>query len=332
MLLKNASRKTTQQLFYIILLVIIALVKLIIEEKNIIDSDNFPCIFNFYFSQLFNNNYLIFKIGTFILYILNAILLTYILKKHKLIELHKYYPSFFYLLFCLFIIKTSLFIPLLINSIILIFLISPLFLISEKNYTQKKGFIFGLFCGFITLIYAPFIFFFLLIYLIFILNGIYAWRNYIIPLLGLVLSYIYFLSFLYLIDYENYLSLFSFYLNQAAIIFLQINFSNYFQAISYFSFFIFYLLFFYLLLSKAPTMNIFTRKKFYFLLLYSFFSLIFTFIFTECKLLGFVLFITMLSIMGGICESFIKKRYLYNILILIFLLSLLADYFLLLYA
>lgn len=332
MLLKNASRKTSLQLLYIIVLSILAFFKLIAEEKdiNIIHCPLLTLVPYFY--QLVDNHFFIFKIATFLLYIFNAILLTYILRKHKLIELHKYYPSFFFLLFGLFILQTSLFIPFLINSIILIFLIPPLFSISDKNYNQKNGLVFGFFCGSIMLLYAPFVFFFLLIYFVFILNGVSTWRTYVIPFLGLLLSYIYFFSALYLADYENYSFLLSFYSNQFTIAPFSIDFTNYFQIIIYSCFLLFYLIFFYLLLVKSNTMSIFIRKKYYFILLYSVFSIIFSYIFSNCCFLGSTIFITILSTMVGIYESFIKKRLIYNILILIFLLALLADYFHFLYA
>jgi len=327
MLLKNASRKTGLQQFLIILLALFALIKLFFEEKDVASIGNFISLFGNSFVEIYDKYFIFIKLITYIFYIGNAIILIYILRKHKLIELHKYYPAFFYVLFFLVFLKSTLLIPLFINTLILLFLLPTFLIISEKNYKQQYGFIFGLFCGLIMLIYAPFLFFFLLIYLVLIINGFYDWKNYIMPLLGLLITYIYFFSTLYLFDYKSYTYLFYFYFDQFT--FLPFHFAciNPFQIIIYSCIFVFYVLFSYLLFSKASKMNIFIRKKYYFLLLGSLFGLFFSFLLIDYQYIGILFFISILSAMGGICESLIKKRIFYNILIFIFIIAILLDYF-----
>jgi hypothetical protein len=326
MLLKNSSHKSNHQQFFLIFLLIIAFLKLFFEKFDTFSLNNYVSLFGNYFLELFKTNYIYLKIISFLLYIGNVFVIIYILRKQKLIELHKYYPGFFYLLFNLFFLQTSMIIPLFINTIILIFLLPPFLNISEKNYKLEYGFVFGLFCGLIMLLYSPFIVFFLLIYLILIINGYYDWRSYIMPFLGLLILYIYFFSALYLFDYKNYSSLLNFYIHQFKwnpILFTSL---NPFQIVSYSCIFVFYVLFSYLLFSKSSNMNIFVRKKFYFFLISSFIGLLFSFFLIECRTIGIIFFITILSAMGGICEPLIKRRFLYNILIFILLLSLILDF------
>ncbi len=326
MLLKNISRKTNIQYFFIFVLSTLGLFKLLFENKSNPSSNQFfPCFEQPYFTIL-ENHFLYVKIFTFLLFIGNAILLNYILRKHKLIEINKYYPAFFYLLFFLSFLKTTLAIPLFINTLIILFLL-PIFLnISKKNYKLQHGFIFGFFCSLISLIYPSFLFFILLLYIILIINGFHDWRSFLIPLLGVLVFNIYFFSILYFIGYSDYNFFFDFYSNLMSFKFLQINYTNIFQLFIYGCFFIFYLSFLYLIVSKVSKMNIFVRKKYYFLLLSSAFGLFFIFFSTSSYCIGIMFFITILAVMGGICETFIKKRLLYNVLIFILLLSIIFNY------
>lgn len=326
MLLKNSSRKSGQQQFFMILLLVLAFFKLLFETKDVSSLNIYTSLFGKSFIDNFFSFYIYIKIITFILYAGNSFLIIYIFRKHKLIELHKYYPGFFYLLFALFLLKTSLVIPLFINSIILVFLIPPFLTISEKNYKPQFGVVFGLFCGLIMLIYAPFFIFFLLIYIALIINGFYDWRNYIMPLLGLLITYLYFFSILYFIDYNSYIYLFSYYIHQFKCTSFSYTSDNLFLIITYICILIFYIIFSYLLFSRSSNMNIFVRKKYYFLLISSFVGMLFSYFFIECQAIGIIFFITILSAMGGICESLIKKRFLYNILIIILLLSIILGY------
>lgn len=327
MLLKNISRRTNIQYFFIFILSILGLLKLLFENKHNLPSNQFfPYIEQQYFT-IINNYFLLIKILTFIFYVGNAILLNYVLRKHKLIEINKYYPAFFYLLFFLSFLKTTLLIPLVINTLIILFFLPIFFNISRKNYKLQHGFIFGFLCSLIMLIYPAFSFFLLLFYIILIINGFQDWRSFIMPLLGLLVFNIYFFSILYFIDYSDYNFLFDFYHNSMFLKFLKIDYTNFSQLIIYSCFFIFYISFLYLIVSKVSKNNIFIRKKYYFLLLGSVFGLFFILFSVNSYCIGVVFFITILATMGGICETFIKKRFLYNILIFILLLSIILNYF-----
>ena len=159
------------------------------------------------------------------------------------------------------------------------------------------------------------------------------WRFYLANLcysfFGFIIILYLFFSALYLADYENY-SFIIFYSNQFTIAPFSIDFTNYFQIIIYSCLLLFYLIFLFTF-SKIKYNSIFIRKNtisYYYIR----FSVSFLVIFSNCCFLGSTIFITILSTMVGIYESFIKKRLIYNILILIFLLALLADYFHFLYA
>jgi hypothetical protein len=155
------------------------------------------------------------------------------------------------------------------------------------------------------LIYAPFIFYFLLIFLIFILNNFYNCRSYVLPLLGLIITYIYFFSILYLIDFNYFNILWESYIFQFRLT-TSFSYASY-QIILYSILFVLYLFFSYSIFSRSANMNIFIRKKYYFFLLSSLFALFFCFLFREVQSIGFILFLTLLSSMGGILFSGTKK-------------------------
>ncbi|MDY0014910.1 MAG: DUF6427 family protein [Bacteroidales bacterium] len=305
MLFKKVVHKKNLQRILIFILSVLGLLKLIFENKIYPFAQDDINFLGQYTINVYGEYYWFFKTAVFILFIVNALLLTFILRKHKLIELHKYFPAIFYLLLFLFFLKTSFFIPLFINSLIILFLIPPFLKISEKDYKEKNGIVFGIFCGLIILVYAPFIFYFLLIYLIFILNNFYNWRNYILPFLGLIITCIYFFSILYFIDFKDFDTLLAAYTSQFKI---TISFSYIgYQIILYSILLILYLIFSYSIFSRSANMNIFIRKKYYFFLLSSLFGLLFCFLFREIQAIGFILFLTLLSSMGGILYSGTKK-------------------------
>ena len=302
---KKANRKKRLQKIFIFILAVLGVLKLLFENEIFAFVDDEIKFLGQYTINVYGDYYWVFKTAVFILFIVNALMLTFILRKHKLIELHRYFPSIFYMLFFLFFLKTSLFILLLINSIIILFLLPPFLKISEKDYKEKNGIAFGLFCGIIILLYAPFIFYFLLIYLIFILNNFYNWRNYVLPLLGLIITAIYFFSILYLIDFKYIDALLESYVSQFR---LTASFSYATYEIVLYSFLlILYFIFSYSIFSRSGSMNIFIRKKYYFFLLSSLFALFFCFLFREIQSIGFILFLTLLSSMGGILYSGTKK-------------------------
>lgn len=300
---KNVSRNKSLQKIIIIIFSILGLLKLIFENKDLSFLQDYVSVFGQHLFIVFEEYYLFFKIGTFILFILNGFVLTYILRKHKLVELHQYFPCIFYLLFLLFFLTTTFFIPLLVNLLIIIFLLPPFFKISEKNYKEKNGILFGIFCGLIMLMYAPFLLFFFLIYLILILNNFSNWRNYMLPFIGLLITYIYFFSILYFIDFNHFNFLLPAYILQFEVIPFAFFSANKYHIILYSLFIIIYLFFSYNLFSKSASMNIFIRKKYYFLLLSSFFGLLLNCLFKENQSIGLLLFLTLLSSMGGILYS-----------------------------
>jgi hypothetical protein len=265
------------------------------------------------------------KIIILFLLLFNSIALYFLLKKHKLIELHNYTVSTFYLIFCLYFLSSSFLIPLFLNSLIILFLFPLLLTISEQNYKPEQGIVFGLFCGIISLFYAPFILFFLFAFIILQLNGMYYWKNYIMPIIGLIICYIYFFSLLYFIDFIDFSSFFSFYANQFHLVdFTAISFS-YITLIIFGCILLFYFLFSFSLLYKSPNMNILIRKKYYCLLISSLLGILLNLIFVENQLLGSIVFVSILSLLGGIAEQFIRYRFLYNILIIILLISIIIN-------
>lgn len=324
MLVKNATRKFSLQKIIFSFFFFLCFLKLFLYTSNDIAID-YISYFNTDFFHFIYDYPILIKFIILFLLLLNSISLYFLLKKHKLIDFHNYYVSIFYLIFCFYFLRVSFIFPLFINFLIIIFILPSLLTINEKSYQPEHGIVFGIFCGIISLFYAPFILFFIFAFVIFQLNGLYFWKNYIMPLIGLLILYIYFFSFLYFFDFNNYSSLFSFYINQFRIsVFNNISF-NYLQYIIYGCFLLLFLLFSYTLLSKSSNMNIITRKKYYSLLISSLLSIAFGIFFKEKSHMFSIVFLSLISILGGISEQFIKYRIVYNIIILILLISIILN-------
>lgn len=324
MLFKNTSQRTGLQKVIYFIFFLLCFFKLFFEKSNPLNLDYMtyfrPDLFHFLYIYPF-----IAKIIILFLLLFNSFALYYLLKKHKLIELHNYTVCTFYLIFSLYFLSSSFLIPLFLNALIILFLF-PLFLtISEKNNKPEQGIVFGLFCGIICLFYIPFILFFLFIFIILQLNGTYYWKNYIMPVIGLIIWYIYFFSFLYFIDFNNFSSFFPFYANQFKLIdFTTISFT-YMEIIIFGCILLLYLMFSFSLLNKSTNMNILIRKKYYCLLISSLLGLVLSFIFIKNQFFGSIVFVSILSLLGGIAEQFIRFRFIYNIIIIILLICIIIN-------
>lgn len=324
MLFKNTSQRTGLQKVIYFIFFLLCFFKLLLEKSNpmILDYMTYfhPNLFHFLYIYPF-----LAKIIILFLLLFNSIALYYLLKKHKLIELHNYTVCTFYLIFCLYFLSSSFLIPLFLNSLIILFIFPLLLTISEQNNKPEQGIVFGLYCGIISLFYAPFILFFLFAFIILQLNGMYYWKNYIMPVIGLIIWYIYFFSFLYFIDFKNFSAFFSFYANQFKFIdFTTVSFS-YMEIIIIGCILLFYLLFSFSLLYKSPNMNILIRKKYYCLLISSLLGFLLYLIFIENQFLGSIVFVSILSLLGGIAEQFIRYRFIYNIIIIILLICIIIN-------
>ena len=324
MLFKNISQRTGLQKIIYFIFFLLCFLKLFLGKSDLLILDYMTYFQSDFFHFLYTNPSLA-KIIILFLLLFNSIALYFLLKKHKLIELHNYTVSTFYLIFCLYFLSSSFLIPLFLNSLIILFLFPLLLTISEQNYKPEQGIVFGLFCGIISLFYAPFILFFLFAFIILQLNGMYYWKNYIMPIVGLIICYIYFFSILYLIDFKGFTSFFSFYLNQFKLIDFSIISFSYIEFIIFGCILLFYFLFSFSLLYKSPNMNILIRKKYYCLLISSLLGILLNIFFIENQFLGSIVFVSILSLIGGIVEQFIKYRFIYNIIIIILLICIIIN-------
>jgi hypothetical protein len=195
-----------------------------------------------------------------------------------------------------------------------------LFDITEEN-AQRKTFIYGLWCGILSLIWAPFILFLSFLYIILIWEKLYRVRLYIMPIIGASIPYIYVLSGCYLLErgdvlyeLENVLQ------SQICISLFSLNFWKDMTLISSMLFIVTIVLggiSFFRVLHRARTVIIYKRKKYHAFLFLLFLQSVFVVFFhVPYSLFVQELFI-LFSILFFIFLSHLKRKRIYIILFMI---------------
>lgn len=132
----------------------------------------------------------------------NAVITIMLLLHHSLIELRDYRPGMYYLLLHI-LIPDSVALPnMLVESMFLFILLPRLLTVnsaeSRQDSTRSGGFVFGFFCGLLTLIYPPFIVLTLLWFLVNLYYRNLSVRTFMLPVMGLGLTIIYAWAYTYI--------------------------------------------------------------------------------------------------------------------------------------
>ena len=140
-----------------------------------------------------------FKLATSILLLINALLATLFLRRFSLIEIRNHYPTILYLLFSFTFSHTLNFWGV-VTASFFILLMLPLLVDLKEDNILSNSFIYGLCCGVLSLLYIPFILLLPLVYVIAINKRLYAFRVFILPIIGMCIAYIYLFTVFYLFD------------------------------------------------------------------------------------------------------------------------------------
>ncbi|MDR0368383.1 MAG: hypothetical protein LBH82_04505 [Bacteroidales bacterium] len=265
-----------------------------------------------------SKNYVVFSgIITSVFLLLNGVFLLLYLRLFALVERRQYYPVLFYFLFVFFF-------PQLLNPwsmftgfVVVTGIFPQLFHLDESNL-QAKTFMYGLWCGILTIIDFHFIILLPFIYLTYRINRIYTFRSLIMPLVGSSISFIYLFSVLYLTDNNQYITEFCLFIKSRLheVSFWNMDFMRLKSVLSANHFIsgilvagnvLVGLFSFLKLWSKAYSEVVNKRKKYYLLLWITALLTVYVLLFQAFNILLNSMLLLLYTIVFSLCFSYLKK-------------------------
>jgi hypothetical protein len=146
------------------------------------------------------DNALISVVLAFLLVLIQAFFLNYILIRNDLVPKNTLIPAMVYLILMSHSRTLLQLHPVIISNLFLIIILFNLF----KVYTQEDAYTEIFNAGFLTAVgsffYFPFLYFILFIWMTFIVYSLYKWRDWLIPFTGLITPYIFLLTYFFWSD------------------------------------------------------------------------------------------------------------------------------------
>ncbi|MDR1879236.1 MAG: hypothetical protein LBQ64_06710, partial [Bacteroidales bacterium] len=207
-------------------------------------------------------------------------------------------------------------------------LFPQLFDMDEKNI-YVKTFIYGLWCGLLSLLYTPFLLLLIFIYIVFLTEKFYKFRAFILPVAGSCLAYIYLFTGLYLFDQTDMLHIFIENIKASVADFgISLSLSGernmYYVGIAILMGVIAFLK----VLSKSSSVVIYRRKKQYVLLWMILLQSVITICFHAPYFLFAQILLLLLTIMLSLYLLYVKRRTIYYLMALLLFISALYSNFL----
>jgi hypothetical protein len=162
---------------------------------------------------------LIGVIIAFLLVIIGAFLLNYILIKNELVPKNTLIPAVIYIVLLSHSQSLLHLNPALISSLFVIIILNNLFQVYTEEEAYIKIFNSGFLAALASFFYFPVIYYILFIWFTFIVFRLYKWRDWLIPFTGLITPYIFLITYFYWCDellftldaYSSYFLTISFY-------------------------------------------------------------------------------------------------------------------------
>lgn len=149
---------------------------------------------------LLHENILLQVFIAFILAISGALLFNYALTKFDLVPKNTLVPAMIYIVLLSYSPSLLLLHPVAIPALLMVLILYFLF----QVYTEEEAFAqiynIGLLIGISSMFYFPSIFFILFIWLTFIVYRLYSWREWTIPITGLITPYLFLFTYYFLTD------------------------------------------------------------------------------------------------------------------------------------
>jgi len=156
------------------------------------------------FYQLSNialeGNLLFSRLLTFGLMLIEAVLLVRINAKHVLVQKKTFLPALFFILISSHTPLLMQWNPVLPAALFLIFILDVNFHSYSSGPGNYKFFDVGILLGLASLFYAPMIYLLVFIWIAILVQRPFFWREYLFPLLGLIVPYVFVFAFLFFAD------------------------------------------------------------------------------------------------------------------------------------
>ena len=149
---------------------------------------------------IFNGQYLSTQFFAFLLLLILGILLVRINAKFILIQQRTFLPAFFLILLSGYLPENLKLSCTLIASLFLVFTLNTLLSSYKADPNSLSFFIAGLLLGVGSLFYAPLIYFLLFVWISLAILRNFYWREYIFPILGLLIPYAFYFAWMVIYD------------------------------------------------------------------------------------------------------------------------------------
>jgi hypothetical protein len=157
-------------------------------------------------TDLLGSNILISVVFAFLIVVIQALLLNYTLIKNELVPKNTLLPAMVYILLMSHSPGLLHLHPVMLSNLFLILILINLFKIYTKEDAYNEIFNAGFLTAVGSFFYFPLIYFILFIWLTFIVYRLYKWRDWLIPVTGLLTPFIFLFTYFFWSD-ELYLAL-----------------------------------------------------------------------------------------------------------------------------
>jgi hypothetical protein len=279
---------------------------------------------------LYANTFVYKGIST-VLFCVNIFFVIMFLRRLSLTDRRNYYVSFLYMLLCFIFPKTLTLWSMAVGVCFITGMLLSLFDLNETK-ASSRIFMYGLLCGLLSLVYFPCLLFLFFVYIAIIREKLYSLHLFFLPVMGVILVYIYLLSGFYLLDKTDMIY------NFQTMVQSQINVAigNLFDFLDTINVFFFLLIMIVLLglfaifklLQKSKSEVVYKRRKYYLLIVLLCFQAVFTLFFHIPYSIMAQVLIILLSILLCLSMSYAKKKTLYMLFyIILFAISFYINFF-----
>jgi len=157
------------------------------------------------FGNLFNSIKWLSTLIAFLLVLGQAFLLNYIVNENEVLKKQSYLPALFYLLFLSNNSSMLVLHPLLFSNLFLLFALNKLMSSYRKDNAFSQAFDAGLLLSLASLFYLPYVLFFPILGIAFVLFRPFIWREWFISFLGVLTPYLFVITFYFWNDILDYL-------------------------------------------------------------------------------------------------------------------------------
>jgi len=189
-----------QYLLLLLLTIILWIDAIIHPQVNPIDPESLLTPGYSLLLSLLNYNHVLHVIIALLLVISGALVFNYSLTKFDLAPKNTLVPAMIYILLMSYSPSLLSLHPAALPALLTVLILYYLFQVYTEEEAYAQTYNIGLLIGISSLFYFPSIFFILFIWLTFIVYRLYSWREWMIPLTGIITPYLFLFTYYFLMD------------------------------------------------------------------------------------------------------------------------------------